>query len=369
MNLLEPKNDICPHSFAYVNDQNKQTSKPACNGCQLWSIPYSEQLESKKNDLKNKLNTHIAIEVKTAGDRGHRTRFDFTVENQIIGLYSTEKQLIPLSTCWQLTPELKKAYDELKNRSFPFKKGSLRLRVSPENKWGLWLDLANIDIKQLLIEKNFLIELSKKFSIEIGQRKKTLDPNSFNSEQLKLTDPVPDTWFQALNQPLYCAISSFTQPSWQTGDLLIQTVLEWIAPESLKTQSVYEYGCGIGPFTTQLLKAGATVYAFENDSFAIECLKLNTQSYSQRLRINIESQDSIPVALVNPPRSGLATFTDILLKKNPEFIIYVSCFPETLQKDLMKLSNHYEMKKVTLVDQFPQTHHYEACVLLQRINR
>ncbi len=368
MNLLEPKNDICPHSFAYVNDQNKQTPKPACNGCQLWSIPYSEQLESKKNDLKNKLNTQIAIEVKTAGDRGHRTRFDFTVENQIMGLYSTEKQLIPLSTCWQLTPELKKAYDELKNRSFPFKKGSLRLRVSPENKWGLWLDLANTDIKQLLIEKNFLINLSKKFSIEIGQRKKTLDPNSFNSEQLKLTDPLPDIWFQALNQPMYCAISSFTQPGWKTGDLLIQTVLDWIAPESLRAQALYEYGSGIGPFTTQLLKAGVTVYAFENDSFAIECLKLNTQSFKDRLIVNSETSVPIPVALVNPPRSGLSGFTQVLLQKSPDKIIYVSCFPETLQKDVEALAEYYKIEKLTLVDQFPQTRHYEVCALLQRIN-
>jgi len=50
----------------------------------------------------------------------------------------------------------------------------------------------------------------------------------------------------------------------------------------------------------------------------------------------------------------------------PKNIIYVSCFPESLVEDLSELLVDYDLTKAFVVDQFPQTHHYEALVLLQR---
>ena len=376
MNLLE--NDTCIYSSASQNDQNSQKTS-ACNGCQLWSVPYFEQLESKKNDLKNKLNTDIALEVKTAGPHGLRTRFDFTYEDGKMGLYSLVKEqdkgfdkqptknLVDLEGCAQLTPELLKAYIALKKITFPFKKGSLRLRVSPDDKWGLWLDLANVDIKSLLIEKKLLTDLSKQFELEIGQKRKTIDFNVGQNEQLKLKEPQPYPWFSSLNNALYCAISSFTQPGWKTGDLLIETVLKWTS--SVQTdQRIYEYGCGIGPFTLQLLKKGHHVHVFENDLFALECLKLNCAGYTDKLSLNTDYDHEIHTALVNPPRSGLQNFSQILQDKKPKKIIYISCYPDSFKKDLDILSKDYSLTDVTLVDQFPQTSHYEVCALLQRID-
>ncbi len=251
-----------------------------CHGCQSWEIDYTKQLEHKKNDLKKKLNnTEIAIQVKTAGSARLRTRFDFTVENQKLGLYGKDqnqnRQLIDLSTCFQLDPNLNKAFTQLRPLTWPFQKGSVRLRVSPENKLGIWLDLANIDIKNMLIEKTFLMKLSETYFIEIGQKKKTLDLNSFDQIQLKLADPKPQVWFQTLGSDLNCFVSSFTQPSWKTADLITEQILTWIETAKPSVHRIIEYGCGIGQYTIPLLKKKLCVDIFETDLLALDGLAKN----------------------------------------------------------------------------------------------
>ena len=75
--------------------------------------------------------------------------------------------------------------------------------------------------------------------------------------------------------------------------------------------------------------------------------------------------------LANPPRSGLMGFLDPLLElqenQRPQFFIYMSCFPESMAVDLAKLKLcGYVMKECALLDQFPQSTHYEVLTLLER---
>ena len=72
------------------------------------------------------------------------------------------------------------------------------------------------------------------------------------------------------------------------------------------------------------------------------------------------------IVIVDPPRVGLDNHTiDVLNKIDIDKLIYVSCDPMTLVRDLKNLSN-YEVKDITLVDMFPQTHHVESVILLQK---
>lgn len=343
-------------------------------------MDYLQQLEHKKNDLKNKLNNSILpIEVKTAGSAYLRTRFDFAIQKtetgHIFGLYggkpeSTKLELIDLSTCFQLAPELNTAFQWLRQLKWPefIKKGSVRIRVSPLLQWGIWLDFSNQDIKSLLVEKNFLLNLSQKFIIEIGQKKKRLDLSSQNKEQLKLTDPEPEAWFSTLGQPLKCAISSFTQPSPESADLLTKTILGWLSRSEPHKLPIIEYGCGIGQFTIPLLKKDYSVQVFESDDFALECLKLNVEDRLEKnILLNKPAIENPFIALVNPPRSGLKDFVEVLLQQQPKSIFYISCFPESMASDISQLSEFYKIKEAVIVDQFPQTSHYESCVWLEKI--
>lgn len=354
--------NICPHFLKN------------CGGCAHWNIDTFAEVQLKKDHLKSKLNSDIEIRVKFPSNTRVRTRFDFTIADGKMGLYSKNRELIDLNSCHILHPELEKAYqflrDFLAKNSFGVSKGSLRIRISPDlNKWGLWIDFSNVDIKRLLEEKVTLTRLSEKFIIEIGQKKKRLDLTSLNKNQLKLMDPKPENWFATLSEELLCSISSFTQPAPETADLFTEEILTWIS--AVKPQRVIEYGCGIGQYSRPVLKLGVQLDVFENDLIALDYLKLNTQKYNSKLTMNdltrVNSKAEQTIALVNPPRSGLQKFTQNLIDSNASHIIYISCFPESLSQDLGVLSPHFKLQDVVMVDQFPRTHHYEAAVLLQRV--
>ena len=74
------------------------------------------------------------------------------------------------------------------------------------------------------------------------------------------------------------------------------------------------------------------------------------------------------VVVVDPPRKGLSTeFIDSVIEMNPERMVYVSCNPSTLARDLKLLSEGgYTVEKVQPVDMFPQTYHIESVTLLTK---
>ena len=69
--------------------------------------------------------------------------------------------------------------------------------------------------------------------------------------------------------------------------------------------------------------------------------------------------------MVDPPRSGLTSkgISDIL-NINPDRVVYVSCDPMTLSRDLKLFEEKYDVKEVTLFDMFPWTYHVESVCLL-----
>ena len=81
-------------------------------------------------------------------------------------------------------------------------------------------------------------------------------------------------------------------------------------------------------------------------------------------------KDSIyaDVIVVDPPRKGCdESLLDTIVEMKPKKLVYVSCDPATLARDLGYLADHgYELKKVQAIDQFPHTPHVEVVTLLQR---
>ena len=78
-------------------------------------------------------------------------------------------------------------------------------------------------------------------------------------------------------------------------------------------------------------------------------------------------KQKIDSIIVDPPRSGLDEKTIHYLKQiNPNKIVYVSCDPITLARDLERLSDIYSVKEVTPVDMFPNTSHVECVSVLHR---
>ena len=80
-------------------------------------------------------------------------------------------------------------------------------------------------------------------------------------------------------------------------------------------------------------------------------------------------EEKTDVVFMDPPRSGSSKkFIDSLIKMNPRRVVYISCNPETLARDLYYLTNHssYKAVKIQPVDMFPHTAHIECVVLMSR---
>lgn len=81
----------------------------------------------------------------------------------------------------------------------------------------------------------------------------------------------------------------------------------------------------------------------------------------------IETHGKPDVIITDPPRAGmLHKVVKQIIKASPEKIVYVSCNPATQARDIAEMDKYYEIKKVQPVDMFPQTHHVENVILLQK---
>lgn len=365
----------------------------SCSGCQYLELSYEEQVKLKLDQLRNilldkNIQSPETIEFLSAGPEGLRDRLDFSFESGSLGLYRKDtREVLDLPYCKQLSPQLQEWLTQARKIHWPFKKGSLRLRVGPEGQKGVWLDLANLDVKSLLEEKQLLLGLMDEAFVEIGQRRKT--PTLVGS-QIKLKDPEHRIWFQTWtkNIPvnLYCQVASFTQPSLQANKLICSKLDEWIS--EFPHSRIIEFGSGIGNLTFPVAGSAHSILACEIDRLSLEGLKKSIEELPEELhylknKISIYAGDfqkklgqeqdfsQFDGVLANPPRSGLMGFLDPLVDASnltkPKFFIYMSCFPETLALDLKRLQQSgYHLEKVSLVDQFPQTKHYEVLALLQR---
>ncbi len=361
---------------------------PACRGCDLWDQSYESQKILKLQNLNDLLNLsdmrpNAEKNFVSIKPMGLRHRFDFTFEigqEQKMGFYDRDRNLLDLEICLQLSAELQNIFTlfrkiKINSGNTQIRKGSARLRVGPTGLYGIWLDLANVDIKSLLDDSVYLNQLLEAgFNIEMGQKAKRV--RRLNGK-LKLTDSEAAVWFQTQNYKLHSFISDFTQPSWLSANKLVEVVLNWCENKNIK--SMIEFGPGIGQFTIPLLAKNIHVEAFENNSKAVEVLQLNAKLHDLEKNLVIHHGDyqkkseamtapEFDLVLVNPPRSGLKNFVRTIIETQSRYCIYVSCFPESLKTDIVELQKAgYRITDTKIVDQFPQTTHYESCVLLEKI--
>ena len=131
--------------------------------------------------------------------------------------------------------------------------------------------------------------------------------------------------------------------------------------------------CGTGTIGMFLSRKAKKVIGVEINQYAIEDAKKNAEMNGVS---NIEficddatnvKLNGIDVVVVDPPRSGLnPKIIEYLLNLKSKKIIYVSCDPMTLARDLKSLQDGYDVKEVSLVDMFPNTYHVECVAALYR---
>ena len=182
--------------------------------------------------------------------------------------------------------------------------------------------------------------------------------------------------------------NSFTQPN----AVINEHMLIWASDVcKVMDKDLVELYCGNGNFTCVLAGLFNKVLATEisktsvnsahenfrmNNVDNVAITRLSSEEFTQamnaerefyRLRdIDLESYDFSTI-LVDPPRSGLDRGTEALVQRFDN-IVYISCNPETLHKNLKTITKTHKIERIALFDQFPYTHHREMGVFLTRRN-
>ena len=127
--------------------------------------------------------------------------------------------------------------------------------------------------------------------------------------------------------------------------------------------------CGVGLFSAFLADDAEAVFAIEYSPTACDDFAVNLDAYDNVSLYQGKAEIILPILeakpdciIVDPPRSGLKReATQAMAEKSPRLIIYVSCNPSTLARDVKHLSEAgYQLVSSTLIDMFPQTFHIES---------
>lgn len=338
-----------------------------------------------------------------------RDRLEFTLTPKAFGLFERKKNddprpgIVDIDVCAQLSPALQAWLHEFRN-DLPQVQAprSVRLRVSPQGARGAWLDFSNEDIRDLLDDGEwFERQIENGVTIEVGQKRKRVLRNSPDQNQTpprrrhRLVDPVLEPWFEThieisgrrQNAPLYSTLGTFTQVGFRANHALVDAVMN----HAQGFQHIAEFGAGIGNFTLPLLSTGAGVDVFESDRLALSALEKGvTESRLDTAKLRIHAGDFIlsakaaerawpqdgektnyDLVVVDPPRPGVGVFLEaISTHAKGAAWVYVSCYPESLAKDAAGLkAKGLELERLTIVEQFPFTRHFEVVASFKPITR
>ncbi|MRR05996.1 MAG: 23S rRNA (uracil(1939)-C(5))-methyltransferase RlmD [Deltaproteobacteria bacterium] len=185
----------------------------------------------------------------------------------------------------------------------------------------------------------------------------------------------PDPEFPEMSLSFRCG--GFSQVNYRQNTVLIETALRWAGLKG--TERVLDLFCGNGNFSLPLARYCSEVVGYEDFARslddAIENARRNglanirffRQDSARGVRELVQRGECFDVVLLDPPRTGALDTVKLLPQLKPERIIYVSCDPATLARDLASLQNSgYGIISSCAVDMFPQTYHIESITILQK---
>ncbi|MDR2940880.1 MAG: 23S rRNA (uracil(1939)-C(5))-methyltransferase RlmD [Clostridiales bacterium] len=370
-----------------------------CGGCHLQNLSYESQLAYKKNKVYNDLKRIGGIEADVFDVIGmdypyyYRNKAQFPVQGRggqpVIGFYRKRSHdIIEIKECFihnkissQITDVVKKfmikhniePYDEKTN------KGTVRhilVRTGlNEIMVCLVINDKNLNHKNELVNELIKIDGMKSILININEKQ----TNVIMGRQTKLLWGKEYIIDMIGNLKFKISALSFFQVNTAQTNILYQTVLEFADLKG--TETVVDAYCGVGSISLFLAPSAKLVYGVDIIEEAIEDAKKNAKLNGAQnvefilgdtkkvLQENILGTGISPdIIVVDPPRKGCEPeVIEAILEISPNKLIYVSCDPSTLARDLSLLSEKYNVKKVQPVDSFCQTYHVETAVLMQRV--
>lgn len=370
-----------------------------CGGCNLRHIEYEETLNIKQNMVQNLVNKTVKekIEVKPTIGMGnpyhYRNKAQFPVgmnqQNEVnIGVFAQRThQIIPIKDCFiQNTISQKIAFAIQKfvmEKQIPIyneeiKQGLLRHIVikvgirSHEIMCILVINGKRMPYEQELIEmlvKTYNVKTvvknvnTQNTNVILGQENIVIHGDGY------IYDILGDYTFKI--SPM-----SFYQVNPVQAEVLYNIAIEMA--HLTKEDILFDLYCGIGTIGIFASPYVKKVYGIEIVEQAIQDAKENAKINQiqnieflagdvEKVFSNLmEKKQTYPdVIIVDPPRKGLDSNTiNTILAVEPRKIVYISCNPATMVRDVNLLEEKYEVKEIQLVDMFPFTSHVECVSVL-----
>lgn len=340
-----------------------------CGGCQLQMLDDAAQLAHKQQMLERLLAPFTAARQFgwempiTASPWSYRHRARLAVsddgERPILGFKSiSSHRVVEVSTCPilddRLQPLLKALPDWLAQLKQWRRLEEVLIAVDANGKIALDWNAQRAFPKS---DADTLAALAKQAGIAVG-----------SDIELIYRSPQTQSEFRY-------TLRDFTQINPAINDLLAQRVLNWLAP--VATDVVADLFCGLGNFTLPLAKRAQAVIGYEVGAAMVQRAQVNANradiASAEFRAIDLFEQaeqlpDQFDSVLLDPPRAGAKAVCERLAKtKRVRRIVYVSCNPQTLVRDLGILAaGGFVLERAALVDMFPQTGHCEAVAHLSR---
>ncbi len=317
-----------------------------CGGCTFWNVNINKENEIKENYIKRlfpnvKVNTIISN-----NEINYRNKVTFHIHNGKLGYYQkNSNNLVIIEECLILNKEINKIKKYLETLDLT-KVTEIMIRYSNNydelliNFKGQLKDYNNLkkikNIKSIYIN-NDLVYGNPTIKEKINNLEFLIGPNSFFQIN---TNMIAN---------LYNSIKNFITPSSSLLDLYCGT----------GTIGIY-----LNEYFEHILGIDIVKENIENAFLNKEINKIDNISFQHKDASSIENT-YFDVVIVDPPRAGLGEKTkEHLLNINSKIIIYVSCNPNTLKKDIEKLKEKYQLVEITPVNMFPKTEHIECVSLL-----
>ena len=375
-----------------------------CGGCDLRHVDYEETLNMKQNAVQSLVNKSLKekIEVKPTFAMGnpyhYRNKLQFPIGlnkslEPVVGVYANRThEIIPIQDCMiqnEVSTQIAKyAIEIIKKYNLSvydegLGKGLMRhIVVKNAIHTNKFMVILVVNGDNLPHSKEIAADFTKKFknisSIIVNINKKNTNVILGNKNITiygddYITDILGD--FQFKISPL-----SF----YQVNPIQAEAMYNYAIEESgiSKEDVVFDLYCGIGTITIFASKSAKKVYGVEIVEQAIQMANENAKlnkienthfiagDTEQILTDLIKNQKIIPNKIVvDPPRKGLDNTTiNNILEIKPEKLIYISCNPASLIRDLAKLEESYKIQSIQPFDMFPFSHHVEVVSVLEKID-
>lgn len=397
--VLEPSKDrvtpVCP------------VARP-CGGCTLQHLSYEKQLEFKFRKVKNcleRIGGLKDIEAKMEPIYGmeepyhYRNKAQFPVGvnkagDLVAGFYAGKShQIIPCIDCAIQHPVnqriLKKILDHMKKnhiQAYDEKTGNGLVRhivtrvgfSTGEIMVCLVLNGTKKKFRNLDQLTDSLLEIKGMTSICVNvNRERT---NKILGDQIQEVYGPPYIYDDIGNVRYQIGPLSFFQVNPKQTKVLYEKAMEYAGLTGDET--VWDLYCGIGTISLFLAQKAKQVYGVEIVPAAIDDAKINAKinNITNAEFFVGKAEEVLPreyerngvyadVIVVDPPRKGCdKKLLDTMVQMQPKRIVYVSCDPATLARDVKILGeNGYQISKVSVVDQFSHSGHVECVVLMSKV--